>query len=50
MAQSSYGHASDQISNLKDKATKQFSKIADQTEGVATHLAEQGREAGERVQ
>jgi ElaB/YqjD/DUF883 family membrane-anchored ribosome-binding protein len=50
MAKSSYGHASDQISNLKDKATEQFTKVADQTEGVATRLAEQGREAGERMQ
>lgn len=50
MAQRSYGHASDQISNLKDKATEQFCKIADQTEGVATRLAEQGREVGERMQ
>jgi ElaB/YqjD/DUF883 family membrane-anchored ribosome-binding protein len=47
IAKSSYGHASDQISNLKDKATEQFSKVADQTEGVATRLAEQGREAQE---
>jgi len=50
MAQSSYGRPSDQMSNLKDKATEQFSKVADQTEGVATRLAEQGREAGERMQ
>ena len=48
--QSSYGHASDQFSNLKNKATEQFSKVADQTEGVATRLAEHGREAGERMQ
>jgi ElaB/YqjD/DUF883 family membrane-anchored ribosome-binding protein len=34
----------------KDKATEQFSRVADQTEGVATRLAEQGREADERMQ
>jgi len=51
MAQSSYGHPSDRISNLKDKATEQFSGVADdQTEGVATRFVEQGREAGERMQ
>ena len=50
MAQSSYGHPSDRISNLKDKATEQFSRVADQTEGVATRFVEQGREAGERMQ
>ena len=50
MAQSSYGRPSDQISNLKDKAADQFSKVADQTEGVVNRLAEHGREAGERMQ
>ena len=37
-------------SDLKDKATDQFSKAADQAEGVASRVAEQGREAGERMQ
>jgi ElaB/YqjD/DUF883 family membrane-anchored ribosome-binding protein len=50
MAQSSYGRPSDQISNLKDKATDQFGRVADQAEGMANRLAEQGRDAGERVQ
>jgi ElaB/YqjD/DUF883 family membrane-anchored ribosome-binding protein len=49
MAQSSYGRPSDQISNLKDKATDQFG-VAEQAEGMANRLAEQGRDAGERVQ
>ena len=47
MAQSSYGRVG---SDLKDKATDQFSKAADQAEGVASRVAEQGREAGERMQ
>jgi len=50
MAQSSYGRPSDQISNLKDKATDQLGRVADQAEGMANRLAEQGRDAGERVQ
>ena len=37
-------------SDLKDKATDQFSKAADQVEGAASRVAEQGREAGERMQ
>ena len=51
MAQSSsYGSASDKISDLKDKAADQFSKAADQAESMANRVADQGREAGERVQ
>ena len=50
MAQSSVGRASDKMSDLKDKATDQFSRAADQVEGVASRVAEQGREAGERMQ
>jgi hypothetical protein len=46
MAQSSYTRGSE----LKDKATDQFSRAADQVEGVANRVAEQGREAGERMQ
>jgi ElaB/YqjD/DUF883 family membrane-anchored ribosome-binding protein len=46
MAQSSYGRGSD----LKDKASDQFSRAADQVESVANRVAEQGREAGERMQ
>ena len=38
------------IADLKDKAADQFSKAADQAEGVASRVAEQGREAGERMQ
>jgi ElaB/YqjD/DUF883 family membrane-anchored ribosome-binding protein len=36
--------------DLKHKATDQFNRLADQAEGVANRVAEQGREAGERVQ
>lgn len=50
MAQSTYGQPSDQISDLKEKATDQFSKAADQAEDVANRVAEKGRQAGERIQ
>jgi ElaB/YqjD/DUF883 family membrane-anchored ribosome-binding protein len=50
MAQSSYGSASDKMTDLKDKAKDQFGKAADQAEGMASRVADQGREAGERVQ
>jgi ElaB/YqjD/DUF883 family membrane-anchored ribosome-binding protein len=35
---------------IKEKATEQFERFADQAEGVANRVAEQGRQAGERVQ
>ena len=50
MAQSTYGRPSDQMSDLKDKATDQFGKVADQAERVASRVSEQGREATERMQ
>src|SRR2546423_13746133 len=46
MAQSTYGRSS----NLEDKATDQFDKAADQAERIANRVADQGREAGERMQ
>jgi ElaB/YqjD/DUF883 family membrane-anchored ribosome-binding protein len=49
MAQGSY-RGPDQTSDLKQKATDQFNKAADQAEHVANRVAEQGREAGERMQ
>ena len=49
MAQSPYGR-SDQMSDLKDKAGEQFNKMAGQAENVANRVADQGREAGERMQ
>jgi ElaB/YqjD/DUF883 family membrane-anchored ribosome-binding protein len=42
--------ATDQFERMADKATDQFNRFADQAEGVASRVAEQGREAGERVQ
>ena len=50
MAQSTYGRPSDQMSDLKEKATDQFGKVADQAERMASRVSEQGREAGERMQ
>ena len=42
--------ATDQFERMADKATDQFNRFADQAEGVASRVAEQGREAGEKVQ
>jgi ElaB/YqjD/DUF883 family membrane-anchored ribosome-binding protein len=50
MAQSTYGRPSDQISELKEKATDQFGKVASQAEHAANRVADRGREAGERMQ
>jgi ElaB/YqjD/DUF883 family membrane-anchored ribosome-binding protein len=50
MAQSSYGHPSDHISDLKDEATDEFGKAADQTERLANRAVEQGREVGQQIQ
>jgi ElaB/YqjD/DUF883 family membrane-anchored ribosome-binding protein len=50
MAQSSYGRPSDPMSDLKEKATDQFGKAADQAERIANRVAEQGRDAGDRMQ
>lgn len=36
--------------DLRDKATEQFDKVADQVEGVVKSIAERGREVGEDVQ
>jgi ElaB/YqjD/DUF883 family membrane-anchored ribosome-binding protein len=50
MAQSSYGRASDPMADLKDKATDQFGRVAEQAEHMANRAVGQGREAGERMQ
>jgi len=50
MVQSVYGRPSDQNSDLNERATDQFSKTADQAERMANRIAEQGREASERMQ
>ncbi len=39
-----------QFGKLADKATDQFAYVADNLEGVAGRVVEQGREAGERLQ
>jgi len=38
------------MSDLKDKATEQLSKVADQAGNMANRVADQGREATEGVQ
>jgi ElaB/YqjD/DUF883 family membrane-anchored ribosome-binding protein len=40
---------SDKASDLKDKATDQFKKVADRAEGIATSTADQMREMGDRA-
>jgi ElaB/YqjD/DUF883 family membrane-anchored ribosome-binding protein len=50
MAQSTYGRPSDPMSDLKDKATDQFSRAADQAQDMANRVAERGREAGAQMQ
>jgi ElaB/YqjD/DUF883 family membrane-anchored ribosome-binding protein len=50
MAQSTYGGASDTMSDLKDKATDQIRRAADQAQDTAARFADQGRDAGERIQ
>jgi ElaB/YqjD/DUF883 family membrane-anchored ribosome-binding protein len=50
MARSTYGRPSDPVSDIKEKATDQFNKTADQTEQMASRVADQGRRAGERMQ
>jgi ElaB/YqjD/DUF883 family membrane-anchored ribosome-binding protein len=53
MAQSSqYGGRTefpDKASDLKDKATDQFKKVADRAEGIATSAGDQMREVGDRA-
>jgi ElaB/YqjD/DUF883 family membrane-anchored ribosome-binding protein len=42
--------ATDQFEKLADKATDQFKQMTERAEDVAGRVAEQGRQAGERVQ
>ena len=42
--------ATDQFERLADQASDQFSRAADSVEKVASRVAEQGRAAGEQVQ
>jgi ElaB/YqjD/DUF883 family membrane-anchored ribosome-binding protein len=50
MAQSSYGRPSDHISALKEEATVQLGKAADEAERIGGRIVDQGREVGERMQ
>ena len=53
MAQSTQqrgSYAGSTAHDIKEKATDQFKRVADQAEDVATRVAEHGREAGERMQ
>ena len=50
MAQNTYGRSSDQITDLKEKATDQLGKAAGQAESMASRVADQGREASERIE
>ena len=49
MAQSSHTRGSDPVSDLKDKASDQLSKVTGQVEGMANRVSEQRREATERM-
>jgi ElaB/YqjD/DUF883 family membrane-anchored ribosome-binding protein len=42
--------ATERFEKMADKATDQFKDMADRAEGAAGRVAEQGRDAGERVQ
>lgn len=51
MAQSSFrGPGSDPMSHSEDKVSDQFGKAADQAERAATRVADQSRQAKERMQ
>lgn len=50
MAQSTYGRPSDEFADLKEMATDQVGKAADQAEGMANRVADQGREVGEHIE
>jgi ElaB/YqjD/DUF883 family membrane-anchored ribosome-binding protein len=41
--------ATDQFERMADRATDQFGRMADQVEGVASRVADQGRQVGEQV-
>jgi ElaB/YqjD/DUF883 family membrane-anchored ribosome-binding protein len=50
VAQSTHGRPSNQFADLKEMATDQIGKAADQAERMANRVADQGREAGERIE
>jgi ElaB/YqjD/DUF883 family membrane-anchored ribosome-binding protein len=41
--------ATEQFDRLADKASDQFRNVADQVEGMASRVADQGREMGQQV-
>ena len=50
MAQSTHGRTSDATSDLKEQATEQVRRAANQAQETAGRVADQGREASERMQ
>lgn len=50
MAQSTQERASERLEGMADKATEQFRHYAGRAEEAAGRVAEQGRDAGERMQ
>jgi ElaB/YqjD/DUF883 family membrane-anchored ribosome-binding protein len=50
MAQSSYGRPSDPLADLKEKSSDAFGDAAAKAEQMAGRVADQGRQAGERMQ
>jgi ElaB/YqjD/DUF883 family membrane-anchored ribosome-binding protein len=50
MAQSNFDRPSETVTELKQKASDQFGKAADQAEQMANRAADQGRQAKERMQ
>jgi ElaB/YqjD/DUF883 family membrane-anchored ribosome-binding protein len=50
MTQSSSGRTSDSLSDLKEKASDRFGRVAAQGEDMTDRLAEHEPEAGERMQ
>ena len=50
MDQRTSGRPSDTVTDIKQKASDQFGRAADQAEQMATRVADQGRQAGERMQ
>jgi ElaB/YqjD/DUF883 family membrane-anchored ribosome-binding protein len=49
MAQSTPTRGSDPVSDLKDKASDQFNRVAGQAEDLASRVSEQGREVTESM-
>jgi ElaB/YqjD/DUF883 family membrane-anchored ribosome-binding protein len=50
MAESSRSRPSDQITELKERATEQFGQVADQAQRIVERAVARGHEAGESAQ